>query len=135
MTQLNLSSNIFRKITEKNNITTFYSYPSKSEHNKNPEEFIKILDTTLTHISNKKWLWIIDANGFDLKHALDINSGRQLATLLTEKYGTSLIEIKFINPTWHLRSVITLIWPFMDISLKSKINIISDKPHSILEFM
>jgi len=135
MTQLNLSSNIFRKITEKNNIITFYSHPSKSEHNQNPDEFIKLLDTVLTPVSSKKWIWIIDADGFDLKHALDINSGRQLATLLTEKYVTSLVEIKFINPTWHLRSLITRIWPFMDISLKSKINIISDKPHSILEFM
>lgn len=130
-----LASNSFRKVSEKNGITIFYSHPSKSDHTKHPEEFIHQIKTVLSPLNRTSWQWIIDAEGFDLTHALDIKSGIELATLLTEKYGDSLIVIKFINPTWHLRSLITLILPFMDISLKSKIQIISDRSHSILEFM
>lgn len=128
-----LTSNSFRKVSEKNGTIIFYSHPSKSEHNKNPEVFLDQLKTVLSSLDGKKWKWVIDAEGFS--HALDIKYGIELAKLLTEKYGDSLVEIKFINPTWHLRSLITLIWPFMDISLKSKIQILSDGSHSILEFM
>jgi hypothetical protein len=125
----------FRKVAEKEGITLFYSHPSKSDHNKNPAEFISEMDGTLKTLHGKRWKWIIDAEGFDLKHALGIESGMELAKLLTDKYGESLVEIKFINPTWNLRSLINLIWPFLTSSLKLKIHLLGDKAHSILEYI
>jgi hypothetical protein len=129
------STHAFRKVAEKGGVALFYSHPSKSDHNKNPTEFISEITQQLTNLHGKRWQWIIDAEGFDLKHALGIEPGMELSTLLTDKYGESLVEIKFINPTWHLRSLINLIWPFLTSSLKAKIHILGDKAHSILEFI
>ena len=129
------NTHAFRKVAEKGGVALFYSHPSKSDHNKNPTEFISEITQQLTNLHGKRWQWIIDAEGFDLKHALGIEPGMELSTLLTDKYGESLVEIKFINPTWHLRSLINLIWPFLTSSLKSKIHILGDKTRSILEYI
>lgn len=129
------STAAFRKVGEKGGTVIFYSHPSKSDHNANPDKFISDIDAAISQLHGKRWQWIMDAEGFDLKHALGLDAGMRLSTLLTEKYGESLVEIKFINPTWHLRSIINLVWPFLAAGLKAKINIVADKCHSILEFV
>ena len=129
------SSASFRKVAEKGGTVIFYSHPSKSDHIAAPDKFISDIDAAISQLHGKQWQWIMDAEGFDLKHALGLDAGMRLSTLLTEKYGESLVEIKFINPTWHLRSIINLVWPFLATGLKAKINIVADKCHSILEYI
>jgi hypothetical protein len=129
------SSVSFRKVAEKEGTVIFYSHPSKSDHNASPDKFISDIDASLSQLHGKQWILIVDADGFELKHSLGFDAGMKLATLLTEKYGESLVEIKFINPTWHLRSIVNLVWPFLATGLKAKINIVADKCHSILEYI
>lgn len=132
---MNPTSHSFRKISEKNNIITFYTNPVKAILYKDNEGIITHYNNALESIGEKKWIWIFDSEGFDLKHAMEIKTGIDIAKLTTDKYGNNLEEIKIINPTWHIRTMLTAMWPFLNEQTKQKINIMSDRVYSVLEFI
>ncbi|KAK3268192.1 hypothetical protein CYMTET_23292 [Cymbomonas tetramitiformis] len=45
-----------------------------------------------------QWVWIVDLNGFQLKHALNIQLGLQFASIFTKHYPERLGIMLLINP-------------------------------------
>ena len=86
-------------------------------------------------LENNKWTWIFDSEGFDIKHALEVKSGIGIAKLITGKYGVNLQEIKIINPTWHIKTMLTVVSPFLNDTTKKKIKMFDDRVYSVLEFI
>ncbi len=125
----------FKKLSDKNGIITYYTNPTKSTLHTTSDDIIGYYDKTLSEIGNKKWIWIFDSDGFDMKHALEIQTGTGIAKLLTEKYDHNLLEIKIINPTWHIKSVLSVVWPFLNQNTKNKIKLLGDRYYSVIEFI
>jgi hypothetical protein len=129
------TSHSFRKISEKNGIVTYYTNPTKAKLYTDTEGILEHYNNALNTVGDKKWIWIFDSDGFDVKHALEISTGIGIAKLITGKYGNNLQEIKIINPTWHIKTMIKAVWPFLNDRTKQKINIMGDRYYSVVEFV
>lgn len=129
------TSHSFKKISEKNGICTYYTNPSKAKLYTDTDGILSHYENALKQIGDKKWVWIFDSDGFDLKHALEVKSGIGIAKLLTDKYAESLQEIKIINPTWHIRTMLLTVWPFLNKKTCDKITILKDRYYSVVEFL
>jgi hypothetical protein len=128
------TSHSFRKVSEKNGICLFYTNPTKAKLYNDTEGILNHYENALASIGEQKWAWIFDSEGFDLKHAMEVVSGIGIAKL-TVKYGKNLQEIKIINPTWHIKTMLTVIWPFLSDEIRDKIKLLDDRYYSLLEFI
>lgn len=93
------------------------------------------VDNMLTLQGNKPWICIMDGEGFDMKHAAQLKLGVDLMDLIMNKHGTHLKEFKVINPTWHINGQMALGKATLTPEIYSKIVILDDRKHSILEFI
>jgi hypothetical protein len=129
------TSHSFRKISEKNGVITYYTNPTKAKLYTDTDGILKHYDNALKQVADNKWIWIFDSEGFDIKHALEVSTGIGISKLITGKYGNNLQEIKIINPTWHIKTMLRALWPFLNDTTKQKINIMGDRVYSVLEFI
>ena len=129
------TSHSFKRLVEKDGVVVYYTNPSKSTLYKDTEGILNHYINALETIGDKKWVWIFDSEGFDINHALEVHTGIGIAKIVSGKYGQNLQEIKLINPTWHIQTMLLVIWPFLNNTIKQKINIMSDRPYSVLEFI
>lgn len=127
--------NSFKKLSEKNGICTYYTNPTKAKLYTDTDSILSHYDNILAEIGDKKWIWIFDSEGFDMKQSLEVKTGSGIAQLITNKYGHNLLEIKIINPTWHIKSMLTVVWPFLNQITRDKVKILGDRYYSILEFI
>lgn len=125
----------FKKISDKNGICTYYTNPSKAKVSTDNDGIVTYYEKSLGEIGNKKWIWIFDTEGFDMKQSLEVRTGSGIADLITKKYGENLIEIKVINPTWQIKAIMAIIWPFLNDVTRHKIKIMGDRYYSLLEFI
>lgn len=129
-------SHSFRKLSEKNDTVIYYTNPTKAKLYTDTDGILKHYENALNSIGDKKWVWIFDSDGFDLKHALEVQTGIGISKLITtNKYGHNLQEIKIINPTWHIKTMIKALWPFLNQATKDKIKILKDRYYSPIEFV
>lgn len=129
------TSHSFRKLSEKNGVCTYYTNPTKAQFYTDTDGILLHYDNALKQVGNNKWVWIFDSDGFDLKHAMEVKTGTGIAELLTKKYAHNLIEIKIINPTWYIKSMLGVVWPFLNQATKNKVKILGDRYYSVLEFV
>lgn len=125
----------FKKISEKNGVCIYYTNPTKAKLYTDTEGILTHYDNALKQVGNKKWIWIFDSDGFDMKHALEVKTGIGIAELLTDKYANNLVEIKIINPTWHIKTMLKAVMPFLDKVTRDKIKILKDRYYSVVEFV
>lgn len=125
----------FKKISEKNGVYIYYTNPTKAKLYTDTEGILTHYDNALKQVGNKKWIWIFDSDGFDMKHALEVKTGIGIAELLTDKYANNLVEIKIINPTWHIKTMLKAVMPFLDKVTRDKIKILKDRYYSVVEFV
>jgi hypothetical protein len=128
-------SHSFKKLSEKQGVSIFYSQPSASKLYKDTEGILNHMNNALAEIKNKKWICIINGEGFDMKQVVEVETGIGIINLLTEKYGSTLQEIKIINPSWHIKGIVKCMSPFVTEDIKSKVNMMDDRVYSILEFV
>jgi hypothetical protein len=100
-----------------------------------PDDIILHYRHRLEENGAKKCVWVCDGANFDTDHIMDLKTGQGIAELLAGPAGELLTEIKVINPTIHLKVLLKVIQPFMTDVLISKLNVLDDRPHSVLEFM
>lgn len=129
------TSHSFKKLSEKNGVVLYYTNPSKAKLYQDKDGILEHYTNALNSVGDNKWSWIFDSEGFDLKHALEVQTGIGIAKLITSKYGKNLEEIKIINPTWHIKTMLTAVWPFLNDTTKQKIKVFSDRYYSVLEFL
>jgi hypothetical protein len=129
------TSHSFKKLSEKNGVVLYYTNPSKAKLYKDKDGILQHYTNALDSVGDNKWVWIFDSDGFDVKHALEVQTGIGIAKLITGKYGINLEEIKIINPTWHIKTMLTAVWPFLNERTKQKIKVFGDRYYSVLEFI
>lgn len=126
---------VLRKVGEKPTYVTFYTHPSKVKVQPQSEEIIHHYRHRLEEKGTKPWIWIFDGAQFDTDHIMELRTGQGIAELLKGVHGESLLEIKVINPTIHLKVLLKVIQPLMEEGLRAKLSILDDRPRSVLEFL
>lgn len=129
------TSHSFKKVSDKGGITIYYSHPSKAKLYDDFEGILSHVDNMLTLQGKKPWLCILDGDGFDVKHAAQVRIGVALMDLMMNKYGATMKEFKVINPTWHIHGQVTVAKMTLTSELFTKIVVLDDRKHSILEFI
>jgi hypothetical protein len=109
---------------QKNNIIYYYTCPSKAKMYFDTEGIIKHYNGVLSEIpENKKWIWIFDGIKFDLKHFFQIEVAIELAKLISSKFSEKLQKIIIINPNFYIKTVYNIIYPFLNVKMKSIIEL------------
>lgn len=122
----NPKNHSFKKIDEKvnmNNISiiTYYTKVSDALMYNDTESIINHYRNELNTLNNKKWIWIFDGEGFELKHALNISLAKQLSQLIMKDFNDRLLQIIIRKPNLFTKMIINSIWLFLDKDIKSKI--------------
>lgn len=112
----------FKKIGEKDNVNYFYTCPAKALKYNDTEGILIHYRGTLNDYKDQKWVWIFDSKKFSAKHAINIPLAVELAKLI-KSYSSTLVKIEIINATWHIRSLLKIITPFLDEKTKGVIQI------------
>ena len=115
-------SHSLKNLGSHNGVTYFYTCPAKATKYNDADGIITHYDGVLSQ-NKTDWIWIFDGEGFNTKHLLEINVGIKLAKLITQKYSDSLKKIIVINPSWNIKLLLELLYPFLNNYLKSKIEI------------
>ena len=102
---------------------------------KDREGILSHINNVLATLGSKQCMVIIDGDGFDVAHALEIDTGIGLIKLITEKYVANVKEVVIINPTWHITGVIKLGLELLDDPTKSRVKVLDDRARSVLEFL
>lgn len=127
-------SHSFKKIAEKRNTSIFYTKPGAAKMYKDTEGILAHMENALIANNGKKWVCIIDGDDFDIGHATEFATGRGIVALLT-KYNDTLVELKIINPTWHLNHVFNDSSSYFTEEVQKKIIVLNDRKYSVLQFM
>jgi hypothetical protein len=113
------TSHSLRKLSETEDIVCYYTCPAKASKYNDREGILAHYDGELAQKGDKKWIWIFDSEGFDMKHALEAQLAIEMAMLISSKYGESLEKICVINPTLFTSITVNVIWPFIGPRLRS----------------
>jgi hypothetical protein len=119
------SSHSLKKLGSKNGITYFYTRPSSASKYNDVDGILKHYDGVLSE-NTESWIWVFDCKGFDMKHLMEIKVGICLAKLSqhfgqSQKFSHNLQNILIVNPTWHVKTVLDLVSPFLNMRMKSLI--------------
>lgn len=113
----------FSKISEKDGVSNYYTCPAKAILFNDSKGILRHYEMELEDNAYKQWTWTFDCSGFTIAHAAEIQTAIGICKLLKSRHGDSLQCISVINPTWHIHSLLYVIWPFMTDHLRSIIQI------------
>lgn len=116
------SSHSLKKLGSKNGVTYFYTRPSSASKYHDVDGILKHYDGVLSE-NIDPWIWVFDCKGFDMKHLMEIKVGICLAKLISQKFSHNLQNILIVNPTWHVKTILDIVSPFLNTRIKSLISI------------
>ena len=125
----------FKKVAEKRGTIVYYSKPSQAKRYDDTEGILAHIDKTMALYQGKKWVCIIDCDGFDAKYTLEIKTGMGIVDLLMNKYVDTMVEVKVINPTIYVSGLMKVLTTMVNEEKTSKITVLDDRPYSILQFI
>jgi hypothetical protein len=106
-------SHSFYFLKSEENINYYYTCPAKAIRYWDTNGIINHYDEILHLNGEKSWIWIFDSKNFGLKHTLQTGVAFGILQLLKDKYGKYLKEIQIINPSIHIKSMYTILYPFL----------------------
>jgi hypothetical protein len=102
----------------------FYTKITTVNDNEDENALIAHYENYLEFINPDKWIWVVNFNGFTLKHLMKINLTIKLGHLI-QKY-TNLEKIIIFNSNFIVSKLITTLKPFLGLSLFEKIEFYDD---------
>lgn len=106
------SSHSLKNLGTKNGVAYFYTRPAVASKYYDADGILYHYDGVLSEVETE-WVWVIDSKGFTAKHLLEIHVAVKLASLIVKKYSKHLRTILVINPTWHVRTALEFVRPFL----------------------
>lgn len=108
---------------------TFYTCPAKAVDYWDGKGIVAhmraVLLRTIRHDDTRrldKWIWHFDAQDFGLKHALEIGVAMDLlAFFRDDPLGQALDHVVVVHANGYLRTMLTVLKPFLAPSLDKKI--------------
>ena len=121
-------SHSFYFLKSEEDVNYYYTCPAKAIRYWDTNGIINHYDEILHLNGEKLWIWIFDSRNFGLKHYLQTGVAFGILQLLKEKYGKYLKEIRIINPSIYIKSMYSVLYPFLTQEL---INIIKWETYTI----
>jgi hypothetical protein len=90
----------------------FYTKPAEATKYWDKDGILKHYDGVLAEHQGP-WSWVFDADGFSMKHILEMDVAIGIARLITDKYSTHLEKIQIVNPTWIVTLTLHIVRPFL----------------------
>jgi hypothetical protein len=113
------TSHSLAKLVESDDLVYYYTCPAKASQYNDRDGILAHYDGELNDKGTKSWIWIFDCTGFDMRHAIEIRLAIDMAKLITQSHGESLIQICVINPTMFVNIIVNAIWPFLSNHIRS----------------
>jgi hypothetical protein len=98
----------------------FYTKPSEATKYWDRDGIYNHYDGVLGEVVGP-WSWVFDADGFDMKHMLEVDVAISLARLITTKYSHNLNYILILNPSWKVKVILKIVMPFLNEKIRSLI--------------
>ena len=100
------------------NIHIFYTKISTAKKYNDSDGILNHYTNYLNYINPDMWIWIVDFDGFEMKHYLEIKTTKRLANLI-KSYG-KLHQIVIINSNSFVKLLINITKPILS-ELKHKL--------------
>ena len=109
----------------------YYTCPAKASKYNDREGILSHYDGELKRKGTKPWVWIFDCTGFDMRHAMEIRLAIDMAKLINQSHGDSLLKVCVINPTIFIHIIVNAIWPFLSTHIRSIIVYDTDSKYTM----
>jgi len=119
-------SHSFEKLPDRHCFSVFYSCPSKASKYYDTPGILAHYEGMLDANYDKPWWWVFDCTDFGVKHLSSVNVAIGLAQLITKKYAHSLKKVLIVHPTWYIRGILNIVWPFLTKEVRDGICIVDD---------
>jgi hypothetical protein len=103
----------------------FYTKITEASDDEDENTLLTHYDNYLKFINPDKWIWIINFNGFTIKHLMKINLTIKLGHLI-QKYQ-NLEKIIIFNSNYIVSKLMFTLKPFLGATLFGKIDFYNDK--------
>ena len=113
------TSHSLAKLSETDDMVYYYTCPAKASKYNDREGILSHYDGELKRKGTKPWVWIFDCTGFDMRHAMEIRLAIDMAKLINQSHGDSLLKVCVINPTIFIHIIVNAIWPFLSAHIRS----------------
>lgn len=107
------TSHSFSKLCEVNGVVTFYTKPADATKYDDYEGILAHFNALLSGHTDKKWSWIIDADGFAMKHAMEVGVASGLIKTISENYSDNLVEIKVTHTNSLIKGMFKTLMPLI----------------------
>ena len=111
-------SHSFVKLSEENGVSCYYTCPAKASRYDDLEGIDNHYRLELSKLGGKSWIWVLDGEGLEMRHALELRVGIGIAKIL-EEYGVERIYV--INRSVYVEIIRIGLWLLLSEELKSKI--------------
>ena len=106
-------------------IPTFYTCPAEAIDYWDGKGIVSHMRDVLSNYPTP-WIWHLDAQGFGLKHALEMGVAMDLlAFFRNDEFGKSLDHVIIVNANHYLRGMFAILKPFLTLEEKPLIEKIS----------
>lgn len=110
----------FFKIATERNTQIFYSCPAEATRYWDTDGIVNHCNEKLAEKGDADWIYTFDGKGFGLKHALEIGAALGLLGVL-KNHEDTLKEIRMINTSLHVKTMMKTVQPFISKSISKKI--------------
>lgn len=118
-------SHSLKRVRETEDCVYFYTCPAQATRYNDTEGILTHYRGVLTEIPvGKEWVWVFDAQGFTMAHAMEFTLATKMATMITQEFGDTLRQIYIIHPTSFIHITINVIWPFLSQRLRNIIRLV-----------
>lgn len=107
------TSHSFSKLCEVNGVVTFYTKPADATKYDDYEGILAHFNALLSGCTDKRWSWVIDADGFEMKHAMEVGVASGLIKMISEKYSENLVEIKVTHTNRLIKGMFKTLMPLV----------------------
>lgn len=94
-----------------------YTKPADASRYWDRDGIVLHYDIVLSQIEGN-WVWIFDADGFSIKHMMEVEVATSLARLISSKYSERLQKIVITNPSPIIELIIIVVLPFLNSKLR-----------------
>jgi hypothetical protein len=114
------TSHSLKRLDDEEETVVMYTKPAEATRYWDRDGILFHYDNYLSQIQGD-WIWIFDADGFSIKHIMEIGVATGLAQLISSKYSERLQKIIIKNPTPIVELAVVVVRPFLNKKMRSLI--------------
>jgi len=122
---IDASSHSFNLLYHMDDVLVFYSCPANASKYNDTEGILTHFKFALDFYKcfENSWEWVFDFKGFELKHMMEIRTAIGISEIINN-YSKYLTKIRIINMNCYTHSMMKIVTPFLNESIKNKIDLI-----------